>query len=84
VNDPSDWRLTNQERYLRGVTLIWQPYAPAQPDNDHDHCEFCYAKFMRGDAPDTLQEGYATVDRHRWVCKPCFDDFASQFEWHVA
>jgi hypothetical protein len=33
---------------------------------------------------EALREGYATADRQHWVCKPCFVDFASQFEWHLA
>jgi len=67
MNNAQDWRVTNQERYLRGVTLIWRTYAPASPSNDHDHCEFCFAKFMPGSEPETFQEGYATVDGYRWT-----------------
>lgn len=78
-----DWRLTNQERYLREAVLIWRTYAPANPENDHDHCEFCYVKFMTGSEPETLQQGYSTPDRYRWICRACFDDFAAQFAWRV-
>jgi hypothetical protein len=78
-----DWRLTNQERYLKGVTLVWHVYAPARSSNDHDHCEFCWAKFMQTAQPDTLQEGYSTPDRERWICKGCFDDFVDLFGWKV-
>ena len=84
MNNAQDWRVTNQERYLRGVTLIWRTYAPASPSNDHDHCEFCFAKFMPGSEPETFQEGYATVDGYRWICKQCFNDFAELFAWQVA
>lgn len=80
----TDWRLTNQEEYLKRVALVWRPYSPASPDNDHDHCEFCFAKFiMDGGEPDALREGYATPDKSRWVCKTCFNDFRDFFEWHV-
>jgi hypothetical protein len=79
----NDWRLTNQERYLKGVTLVWHTYAPASPKTDHDHCEFCFAKFMRTGLPETLQEGYSTPDRQRWICKGCFDDFVDLFGWKV-
>ena len=41
-----DARLCGQEAYLAGVTLVHQPWNPANPKNDHDHCEFCWAKFM--------------------------------------
>ena len=83
MREPKDWRLTNQERYLKGATLAWRPYVPASPKNDHDHCEFCFAKFMQQDYPDTLHEGYSTPDRYRWICKPCFDDFVDLFQWKV-
>jgi hypothetical protein len=84
MRETNDWRLTNQERYLKGVALRWQPYSPASPGNDHDHCEFCFAKFMHNGGPDTLVEGFATSDRYRWICKTCFDDFADLFEWQVS
>jgi len=83
MREPNDWRLTNQARYLQGVALVWQRYSPASPDNDHDHCEFCWTKFMESGPPDTLREGYATPDKRRWICKACFDDFADQFNWQV-
>ena len=45
----SDWRLfREQDKYLRGVTLIRQSYISNNPFNDHDHCEFCMAKFGKG------------------------------------
>jgi hypothetical protein len=83
MND-SDWRLTNQARYLTGVSLRYRRYTPASPDDDHDHCEFCWNKFMVDGANETLGEGYATMDGSRWICKPCFDDFVSKFQWVVA
>lgn len=79
----ADWRLTNQERYLKGVMLRWRKYEPASLTNDHDHCEFCFAKFMAGGAVDVLHEGYATEDGYRWICKSCFDDFKDMFAWRV-
>ena len=84
MSDTPDWRITNQERYLRGVALVWRTYAPASPQADHDHCEFCFDKFMLGSSePDALHEGYATLDGYRWICKQCFNDFAEQFAWQV-
>lgn len=38
---------------------------------------------------DVLTEGYATTAEHdhradyHWICKPCFDDFADRFQWHI-
>ena len=80
---PNDWRLTNQEKYLKGVTLFWKQYAPINLTNDHDHCEFCAAKFAVGQS-GTLAEGYSSANGYRWICKPCFEDFVDIFEWSVA
>jgi len=80
----NDWRLINQEQYLKGASLIWRTYAPAGEDNDHDHCEFCSEKFMVGGVSNTLAEGYTTPDGYRWICKTCFDDFVDLFGWQVA
>jgi len=82
MREPNDWRLMNQERYLKGVVLVWQQYLPASPKNDHDHCAFCQAKFMQN-YPDTLREGYSTPDREHWICKQCFEDFVDLFIWKV-
>jgi hypothetical protein len=84
MREIDDWRLTNQDRYLKGVELIWRAYKSANPSNDHDHCEFCWAKFMADESIDALREGYATDDRYRWICKTCFDDFSDLFGWRVA
>ena len=41
----NDWRLQNQQRYLMRAHLVYREYEPT-PGNDHDHCEFCWAKFL--------------------------------------
>jgi hypothetical protein len=83
MREPNDWRLINQERYLKGATLIWGRYAPANSENDHDHCEFCRTKFMTNGQSELLHEGYSTPDGYRWICSTCFDDFVDMFGWHV-
>ncbi len=51
---------------------------------DHDHCEFCWAKFAEEILiPDSLHEGYATADNYRWICEACFEDFKDQFGWRL-
>ena len=80
-----DWRLTNQEEYLRGATLHWRRYTAPRPDWDHDHCEFCWAKFADADlVPGALEAGYTTDDGYRWICEACFADFRERFGWHIA
>lgn len=85
MSDPSDWRICGQEAYLQGVTLVHRRYRryPKDPSWDHDHCSFCWAKFMVEDYPDVLHVGYATVDDYYWVCETCFQDFKEKFQWNV-
>lgn len=81
MRETKDGRVVIPKPELQGVALAWQPYAPSSPNNDHDHCEFCRAKFMRGDTPDALNAGYATADGYYWIGKTCFDDSVGLFEW---
>ena len=77
-----DWRLfRQQEKYLTGVELIKHPYVPRSTSNDHDHCEFCMAKF--GFADGDLHLGYSTKDNGIWICEQCFYDFKEKFNWKV-
>jgi hypothetical protein len=76
-----DWRLQGQDRYLTGAIVQRRRYSPPRPSWDHDHCEFCGAKFMDADLPDVLREGYATVDEYHWICDTCFADFRERFGW---
>jgi hypothetical protein len=69
---------------MTGAVLVRRAYRTRSPRWDHDHCEFCGAKFMEGGAFDTLPGGYATRDERRWVCPTCFEDFHARFGWKVA
>ena len=79
-----DWRITNQMQYLYRERLRLRSYAPENPVNDHDHCEFCFAKFMLGNENQMQDEGYATDDGYRWICKTCYVDFKTLFDWQPA
>jgi len=85
VVDSNDWRLQGQERFLHAAELHRRSYRRYQknPDWDHDHCEFCRAKFMVEEQPDVLHEGYCTADEVRWICPRCFEDFKERFAWRV-
>ena len=76
-----DGRLLPQHERLHGLTLVHQPWKPANPRNDHDHCEFCWDKFANCDG--CLGEGYSTEDRESWICDACFEDFKERFKWKV-
>lgn len=75
--DRNDWRLTNQERYMKGMTFIRKKY----DGKDHDHCEFCWEKF--GYHEGNLSEGYCSEDNERWVCETCFEDFKDSFGFKI-
>jgi len=76
-----DWRLQGQEKYMLGLSLTKKSYAPSNPENDHDHCEFCSKKFMQSGKEDILNFGYTTPDSYRWVCEQCYNDFKVKFKW---
>ena len=74
MSDDEDWRLRGQEDYLQGATLVLRRYKAWSEDWEHDHCEFCWAKFMDplfspehaqfiAEHPDVLIEGYAVEER---------------------
>jgi hypothetical protein len=79
---PDDWRRQGQEKYLFGASFCLKKYSNRKTTTDHDHCEFCFAKFS-DTIPDALREGYTTQDNYRWICKQCFADFKAEFEFTV-
>jgi hypothetical protein len=79
--DPNDWRLRGQERYLQARSWSRRKYVAPHADRDHDHCAFCWIKFMETPAADVLDEGYVTEDGAHWVCPTCFEDFRERFGW---
>jgi len=79
--DSNDWRLMNQERFLKDVSLkhmIWKPYRAGW---DHDHCSFCFVTLS--ECEGDLHEGYCTLDEYHWICEECFEDFKDMFGWKV-
>jgi len=72
--EKNDWRLRNQKEYLLGKKLSIHEYYLGRQSWDHDHCEFCWAKF-----PDDCSKGYTTEDMYYWVCPSCFEDFKDMF-----
>jgi hypothetical protein len=78
-----DWRLQGQERYLQGRAMHRDRWTRPRPSWDHDHCEFCGARFMEENLTDVVHYGYTTADRYYWVCEPCFRDFRARFGWTV-
>ena len=81
----NDWRLTCQEDYLMNATLKHITHFTKHSDKwDHEHCSFCWAKFMEGDYADVLHEGYCALDEKHWICEQCYQDFKEMFHFTVA
>jgi len=83
--EKDDWRLHGQATYLLGVTLYWREWAlpKENPDWDHDHCSFCWKKFMATDGPGIERQGYTTEDGAHWICRDCYQDFSGMFQWKL-
>ena len=81
--EDDDWRLQNQREYLQGQILHWSIWTSPRPEWDHDHCAFCWAKFMDQDSPDVLHAGYTTADGYYWICQACFEDFRDRLQWKL-
>jgi len=76
----TDWRLQGQDRYLKGAVVTYRKYRCHSKSCDHDHCEFCGAKFMEESSdPEVQTEGYTTVDEYRWICPTCLADFKERY-----
>ena len=78
MKDKPDWRLTNQSNYLSGVKLIYCKYEVVDKNWDHDHCDFCWEKFVEG------IYGYTTLDKYHWICENCYNDFKERFNWELS
>ncbi|HVJ67123.1 MAG TPA: hypothetical protein VM510_04005 [Caulifigura sp.] len=74
-----DWRLQGQENYLHGAVLTWAEYRTPSPQWDHDHCEFCGAKFAdTTDVMDAQLTGFVTANQ-RWICRWRAHDMQERF-----
>jgi len=78
MSDSSDWRIMNQEKYLKHNLLYRCNYSAYSQEWEHDHCEFCFETFSNND-----QIGYCTEDKYYWICEKCFGDFKDMFNWSV-
>lgn len=75
-----EWNL--QKDFCRKKRLIWKAY-PA--DREHDHCEFCWAKFWADPQADEgcLKAGFVIEGTDCWVCEECFEIFKDYFDWEI-
>lgn len=56
---PDDWRRMGQEDRLAGLTFTWKNYQAYSGNWEHDHCEFCFKKFLDPDYADWMREALA-------------------------
>lgn len=78
-----DWRLMGQDKYLFGATFEFRKYEPHRIDWDHDHCEFCWAKFCANQGEGWFHEGFVTEDKKHWVCNDCYKHFRDRFRFNT-
>ncbi|MFR5876381.1 MAG: hypothetical protein ACLUFN_07820 [Eubacterium sp.] len=79
--EKNDWRLLNQESYLKNAKLVKAKYSKQLEEWDHAHCAFCFDKFSENS--EDLNIGYCTENREYWICEDCFNDFKDLFEFKV-
>lgn len=77
----NDWRLTGQEEYLTKLEFKKVDEEKIKTKNNlwHEHCEFC----METISNKHSEEVYSTIDEYYWVCKKCFNDFKTKYNWIV-
>lgn len=80
-----DWRLRGQEDYLADKELHFIRFEKRSEQWDHEHCEFCWAKFSASEGD--LHEGYCTEPHNGsgacWICPSCCRDFRERFRWKL-
>ena len=81
--DQNDPRLETDNSFLAQFHWKWKKWSQTRENWDHDHCEFCGAKFMNANGPNILHEGYATPDDYYWICSNCFNDFKQLYNWQM-
>ena len=72
----TDWRITTQMDYLKGVHLKQSKWVRPREEWDHDHCEFCWETIW-----EPTGMAYCTTDYYHWICEECYNDFKDAFEW---
>jgi hypothetical protein len=53
---PDDWRRMGQEGRLAGLAFTWKNYQAYSGNWDHEHCEFCFKKFLDPGYAEWMQD----------------------------
>ncbi len=79
--EKDDWRIDDPKEYLQNASLYKRDYKAQSERWDHEHCRFCWKKFMESGGDGILTTGYATEDNICWICPECYEDFKEMFGW---
>ena len=74
------------DRKLSGITLHRRNYFLWRPGWDHDHCAFCWRKFVVAGnraEPEDASQGWTTDSEYYWICDACFEKYLRHFGWKV-
>jgi len=93
--EENDWRLEVAPKDLDNEKLIKEDVAnfyKVRKDEwdgknpfefwDHDHCAFCFEKFMVETAAEQ-PFAYRSQDYNTWICETCYNDFNEKFKWKL-
>lgn len=83
INIMNDWRYAGQDKGHLNAVWSWGNWRSDNPNNDHDHCEYCWAKFSARGGDDLIQ-GWHDEGCQRWICDNCFQVFATHFQYKTA
>jgi hypothetical protein len=66
--EDDEWRLDRgAHETLAGVSMCWARYVAPRRDWDHDHCEFCWQKFVDPTYPERFLVGDEAVNYREWL-----------------
>ena len=74
-----DLREQGQEKYLSGLVFEKKRYQKYSETWEHDHCEFCNAKFSEDPSLECFHEGFSAKENYYWGCENCFDFFKEKY-----
>jgi hypothetical protein len=83
-----NWRLESVA-HLASQPLRRKKWTRWSREWDHNHCEYCGAKFAEFEGEDILKEGFASTEAHprgenyHWVCINCFADLKDLIGWYA-
>jgi hypothetical protein len=50
-----DWRRMHEEQFLTGLAFAWRRYQAFSGNWEHEHCEFCFKKFLDASYADWMR-----------------------------